>query len=84
MTDPLTRPNRLALRACVSATAAAMAFPTAAQRQVVKPIDESHRVTLSGNTRPEANEKNDLGAVEESLPLEHLRMLLSHPAKLQR
>jgi subtilase family serine protease len=56
----------------------------AAQRQIVKPIDESRRVTLAGNTRPEATAKNDLGPVDDSLPLEHIQLLLSRPAKLQQ
>jgi subtilase family serine protease len=55
-----------------------------AERQIVRPIDESHRVTLSGNTRPEANSRNDLGAVEDSLPLEHMQLLLRRPDATQR
>lgn len=60
------------------------ALPASAQRQVRGPIDEAQRVVLAGNTRPDANAKNDLGAVEESMPLEHMQLLLRRPAKLQK
>lgn len=56
----------------------------AAQRLVVRPIDETQRVTLAGNTRPEANAKNDLGPVDDSLPLEHMLLQLKRPAPLQQ
>jgi subtilase family serine protease len=54
-----------------------------AARMITQPVDEARRVTLGGNTRPEANAKNDLGQVEESLPLEHMQLLLQRPEKLQ-
>lgn len=82
--NPLIRPHRLAPCAFVLAAASALAVPASAQRQVVKPIDEANRISLAGNTRPEANLKNDLGPVEESLPLEHMQLLLRRPAKLQQ
>lgn len=53
-------------------------------RLVTRPIDDTRRVTLAGNTRPEANAQNDLGAVDDSLPLEHMQLLLARPAKLQQ
>jgi subtilase family serine protease len=40
------------------------------------PVDESQRVVLRGNTRPEANATNDRGAVDESFPLEGIELLL--------
>ena len=55
-----------------------------AQPQIRGPIDETQRVVLSGNTRPEAIAKNDLGPVEDSLPLEHMQLLLRRPMKLQQ
>jgi subtilase family serine protease len=61
-----------------------MAAQANAQRLVRGPIDETHRVVLPGNTCPEANANNDLGAVEDSLPLEHMQLLLRRPAKLQQ
>jgi subtilase family serine protease len=57
---------------------------SAAQPQIRGPIDEARRVTLVGNTRPEANPKNDLGQVEDSLPLEHMQLLLCRPPALQQ
>src|SRR5580658_2432436 len=54
-----------------------------AERQIVSPLDETHRVTLSGNTRPEANAQNDRGAVDDSLPLEHMQLLLRRSEALQ-
>ena len=78
-------------RASLSVSLSAIAFvalasavlPAIAQRRVVSPVDESLRVTLAGNTRPEANAKNDLGEVEGSLPLEHLQLLLRRSDRLQ-
>jgi subtilase family serine protease len=74
------------LQACVllSASVCGPAIAQGAERQVVHPIDEAIRVTLSGNTRPEANAKNDLGAVDDSLPLEHMQLLLRRPEAVQR
>jgi subtilase family serine protease len=57
---------------------------TGTERQILSPIDEDSRVTLGGNTRPEANAQNDLGAVEDSLLLEHMQLLLRRPDALQR
>jgi subtilase family serine protease len=39
-------------------------------------IDESALHTLVGNTRPEATRANDRGAVEDSLPMEHMLLQL--------
>ena len=39
-------------------------------------IDESQLVTLAGNTRPEANAANDLGAVSDDLNLDHMMLQL--------
>ena len=35
---------------------------------ITQAIDENNLVTLAGNTRPEANYKNDRGAVSDALP----------------
>ncbi len=56
----------------------------AQEPQVRGPIDETRRVTLTGNTRPEANAKNDLGQVEDSLLLEHMQLLLKRTDARQR
>jgi subtilase family serine protease len=44
-------------------------------------IDENNRVTLEGNTRPEANAKNDRGMVADGLPMEHMQLLLRRPSE---
>jgi subtilase family serine protease len=79
-------PSRLAAHALFLAGLACVLPPSgAAERaQIRGPIDETGRVTLPGNTRPEANAKNDLGQVDDSLPLEHMQLLLSRPAALQK
>ncbi len=43
-------------------------------------IDESRRHTLAGNTRPEARAENDLGAVADDFPMEHMILQLSRSA----
>lgn len=48
---------------------------------ITKKIDETRLVRLSGNVRPEANPQNDRGAVGDSLPLQHLQLLLRRPAE---
>jgi len=53
----------------------------AARLPIVAPVDESQRVTLAGNTRPEAQAANDRGRVADSLPLQHLQLLLKRPAE---
>ncbi|HVP00664.1 MAG TPA: protease pro-enzyme activation domain-containing protein [Bryobacteraceae bacterium] len=44
------------------------------------PVDENNVVTLVGNTRPEANSDNDLGAVSEALPMDHMMLQLKRSA----
>jgi subtilase family serine protease len=45
--------------------------------RVVHPIDDSVRVSLPGNVRAEAIDANDLGMVDDRLPLEHMQLLLA-------
>lgn len=45
-------------------------------------IDNSRLVTLVGNTRREANAKNDRGPVSADLQFDHLLLLLKRPAEL--
>jgi|HubBroStandDraft_1064217.scaffolds.fasta_scaffold46778_2 subtilase family serine protease len=68
---------------------ATLAFTVAVHTQTISgtptkplislPIDENNRVVLRGNTRPEATAVNDRGRVEDSLPLDHLQLLLKRP-----
>jgi len=39
-------------------------------------IDETQLVTLPGNVRPEANASHDRGPVADSMPLNHLQLVL--------
>jgi hypothetical protein len=39
---------------------------------ITREIDEPQLVTLKGNTRPEANAQNDLGAVADDFPMGHM------------
>ena len=48
---------------------------------ITKAIDETNRIALEGNTRPEANLKNDRGIVSEEFPMEHMQLLLRRPAE---
>jgi len=47
-------------------------------------IDEGHRVTLHGNTRPEARAKNDRGAVADDFPMEHMLLQLQRPPEIEK
>lgn len=58
------------------------AMPTP-QARISAPIDEAKRVVLAGNTRPEANGANDLGQVDDGLPMEHMQLLLKPSAEQQ-
>ena len=43
---------------------------------VTQHVDDEKRVTLHGNTRPEANEQNDRGPVHGNFPMEHMLLQL--------
>ena len=45
-------------------------------RRITQSIDETKLVQLTGNTHPLANAKFDQGAVSDSLPMEHMYLLL--------
>jgi subtilase family serine protease len=47
-------------------------------------IDESKLIRLRGNTRPEANAKNDRGRVEDSFPMEHMLLELKRSPELEQ
>ncbi|HLZ52447.1 MAG TPA: protease pro-enzyme activation domain-containing protein, partial [Candidatus Acidoferrum sp.] len=51
---------------------------------VTQKIDETKRVTLPGNTRPEASPGNDRGAVAESFPVEHMQLQLKRSLEQER
>jgi len=67
----------------LAGVAALMMFAASgiAQQSAVRPlitssIDEETRVTLRGNTRPEANAVNDRGRLDDATRLEHMFLLL--------
>ena len=49
------------------------------RRLITQAIDESKRVELPGNTRPEVSADNDRGIVPDSLPMEHMQLQLRLP-----
>jgi len=49
-------------------------------RLIIAKIDESQRVVLHGNTRPEAAAANDKGRVPDNFPMNHMQLLLRRPA----
>ena len=51
---------------------------------ITEEIDQSRRITLTGNTRPEANAVNDRGAVQGAFPLNHIVLLLRRPAETEQ
>ena len=50
---------------------------------VTQTVDETSRVTLHGNTRPEAHGKNDRGPVADTLRMEHMLLQLRRPSELE-
>ena len=44
--------------------------------RITQSVDETNRVPLKGNTRPEATLANDRGAVADDFPLEHMLLQL--------
>jgi subtilase family serine protease len=67
----------------VGLPAHAASRPSRARDLITRPIDESRRVTLRGNTRPEANRHNDRGPVPDGFRLEHMLLQLRRPPELQ-
>jgi len=49
-----------------------------------RPIDEASLIRLWGNTRPEANAKNDRGLAEDSFPMEHILLQLKRAPQLEK
>jgi len=68
----------LALTVTLTATPSASGADRGSSRQaaITNKIDETRLVRLVGNVRPEANRQNDRGAVSDSMPQQHLQLLL--------
>ncbi|MGA2370138.1 MAG: protease pro-enzyme activation domain-containing protein [Candidatus Korobacteraceae bacterium] len=72
----------------LAVVAFAMSFNVASNAEakrnlITQKVDESKLVTLSGNTRPEANQANDRGAVSGDLAMDHLMLQLRRPTELE-
>lgn len=63
----------LALSVAHGALAAASVAPVA---RINTSVSDSQRIELKGNTRPEANSRNDRGIVADSMPMKHMQLLL--------
>jgi Pro-kumamolisin, activation domain len=51
----------------------------AARPLVTSPVVNTNLVRLTGNVRPEANTTNDLGAVPDTFPMDHMLIQLQRP-----
>src|SRR6516165_3889241 len=51
---------------------------------ITQNIDESKRIPLAGNTRPEAKAGNDRGAVAQDFPVEHILLQLKRPPEREQ
>src|SRR3984957_14487398 len=59
------------------AAASVLAVPSGFPKQaIVSAVNEAQLTVLPGNTRPEANVANDQGAVEGSMPMQHMLLQL--------
>ena len=66
------------------AFAAIAALTSTAEAQITNAISDSARITLVGNTRPEAIAANDRGAVADSFQLDHMQLLLRHSSAQEK
>jgi subtilase family serine protease len=74
----------LASATLFGATAKAGEVRTAQRNLITHDIDDRLRVTLRGNTRPEANRENDRGPVPDDFKLEHMLLQLRRPPELEQ
>jgi uncharacterized repeat protein (TIGR01451 family) len=65
----------------VAPAAPLRAQAVAARALITGPVDDARMVRLAGNTRSEANSRNDRGRVPDAMPLEHMLLLLRRPAE---
>ena len=74
----------LALASCSLLPFQARAQENVTSLLITQTIDESKLATLEGNTRPEAKAKYDRGRVPDSLPMDHLLLLLKRSPQAER
>jgi uncharacterized protein YceK len=67
--------------ACISHLANAQGIDSGRRSRalITQKIDETHRVPLAGNTRPETKAANDRGSVAVDFPMEHMFLQLKRP-----
>ncbi len=61
-----------------------LAFPFSLRSQVTKPIDDTQRHTLAGNTRSQAKPENDRGRVPDDFAMEHMLLQLRRPPEREQ
>jgi hypothetical protein len=76
---PLSRHLAVPISFLAVVLASAQVRPEPTRRLITQAIEESKRVELPGNTRPEASAGNDRGIVPDSLPMEHMQLQLRLP-----
>jgi subtilase family serine protease len=66
--------------------AAQFSSPSGAQSVALigQPVDNGQRITLFGNTRPEANPANDAGAVADNFSMPHMLLQLNRSSAQQQ
>ncbi len=74
--------------ACLTLGAVPLVYPVRAQGVapapiLTAPVDARRWVRLRGNTRPEANARNDRGRVPDELPLQHMQLVLRRSAECE-
>jgi len=73
----------LALGALTTVGMTSEAGAQTVRRMITTAINDHVTVALPGNTRSEANAQNDLGLVDDALPLDHLQILLNRPPEME-
>ena len=68
----------------IGATVKAWGAPWQSRNLITERIDDARRVTLRGNTRPEAIVQNDRGPVWEGFRLEHMLLQLKRPPEAEQ
>lgn len=61
---------------CTLIAGAPALFGQTARTLITVPINNAKLITLAGNTRPEANSRNDRGAVADDFLMSHLQLVL--------
>lgn len=68
----------------LSGSLAVLSAESAGRALIHEKVDERNLITLAGNTRPEAVPANDLGAVSDSLPINHIMLQLKRSAEQEQ